>query len=77
MATTNIERSSLEVHVDLCALRYESLDNRLSDIEENVSSIQTMIEKSHMVMVKVMIGTAGTLITGMMSTLFVVLTKVH
>ncbi len=77
MSTTNIERSSLEVHVDLCALRYESLDNRLSDIEENVSSIQTMIEKSHMVMVKVMIGTAGTLITGMMSTLFVVLTKVH
>jgi len=77
MTTTRLEKTSLEAHVDLCAIRYGNLDKRLTNIERKVSTIQTTIEKSHMNMVKVMIGTAGTVVTGMISTLFVILTKVH
>lgn len=75
--TTKLEKSSLEAHVDLCAIRYGNLDKRLTTIERKMGMIQTTIEKSHMNMVKVMIGTAGTIVTGMVSTLLVIITKVH
>lgn len=75
--TTDLERTSLEAHVDLCALRYGQLDQRLTSIESKVTTLQDTIEKSHLSMVKVLIGTAGTVITGVISVLIVVLTKVH
>ena len=73
--TTEIEKENLEAHVELCAERYKQLDNRLSTIEGKVSTLQETIEKSHMSMVKVLIGTAGTVIAGVLSTMVVVLTK--
>lgn len=74
---TDLEKTSLEAHVDLCAMRYDSLDKRLTNIESKVSTLQDTIEKSHLSMVKVLIGTAGTVIAGVLSTMFVILTKVH
>jgi hypothetical protein len=72
---TSIEKENLEAHVELCAQRYQSLDNRLTTIENKVSSLQITIEQSHQSMTKVIIGTAGTIVTGVLSVLFVVLTK--
>jgi len=74
-SATSIEKENLEAHVELCAQRYQSLDNRLTTIENKVSSLQTTIEQSHQSMTKVIIGTAGTIVTGVLSVLFVVLTK--
>jgi len=34
---TQLEKESLEAHVDLCALRYENLDNRPSHQNRNQS----------------------------------------
>jgi len=76
-APTEIEKENLESHVELCAIRYGQLDTRLTSIEEKVSTLQDTIEKSHMSMVKVLIGTAGTVIAGVLSTMVVILTKVH
>jgi len=75
--TTKIEKENLEAHVELCAQRYEQIDTRLSTIEGKVSKLQQTIEKSHTSMVKVLIGTAGTVIAGVLSTISVILTKIH
>ena len=75
--TTDLEKQSLEAHVDLCALRYGQLENRLTTIETKVSTLQDTVEKSHLSMVKVLIGTAGTVVAGVLSTLVVILTKLH
>jgi hypothetical protein len=75
--TTKIEKENLEAHVELCAQRYDQIDSRLSNIETKVGKLQQTIEKSHLSMVKVLIGTAGTVIAGVLSTIAVVLTKVH
>jgi hypothetical protein len=73
--TTDIEKENLEAHVELCAQRYESLDKRLTNIEEKVGGLQKTIEDSHQSMTKVIIATAGTIVTGVLSVLFVILTK--
>lgn len=71
----DIEKTNLEAHVDLCAQRYESLDNRLSQIEDKFGDLQKLIEAGNSSMIKVVIGTAGTVVTGVLSVLFVLLTK--
>jgi hypothetical protein len=72
---TDIEKTNLESHVELCALRYSALDGRLKNIEQKVEDLQSIIEKSHMNTIKVLIGTAGTVIAGVLSTLVVILSQ--
>lgn len=38
--TTNIEKKSLEAHVELCAERYRSLDERLDNITAQVQKVE-------------------------------------
>ena len=78
MATpTDIEKENLEAHVELCAQRYSSLESRLSNIESKVGNLQKLIEDSHNSMTKVIIGTAGTVVAGVLSVLVVLLTKMN
>jgi hypothetical protein len=70
-----IEKQNLEAHVDLCAQRYEQLDTRLTKIESKFGDLQKLIEAGQNSMIKVVIGTAGTVVTGVLSVLFVLLTK--
>lgn len=74
-APTDIEKENLEAHVELCAARYDNLEKRLSSIEIKVSTLQETIEQSSLNTIKVLIGTAGTIIVGMLSTLAVVVSK--
>jgi len=71
--TTELEKQSLEAHVDLCALRYQNLDNRLSTLEGKVDIIHQDIKSGQQSMTKVLIGTAGTVIAGLLSTLIVII----
>lgn len=73
LPTTNLERESLEAHVDLCALRYAQLDKRLSAVESKIDDIHTDITEGQKSMTKVLIGTAGTIIAGLLSTLVVLI----
>jgi len=75
--TTELEKTSLEAHVDLCALRYGQLDLRLTSIEGKVTVLQQTIENAHNSMTKILIGTAGTVICGVLSLLAVIITKGH
>ena len=73
--TTSLEKQNLEAHVDMCALRYQNLDNRLTVVESTLRDIHTDLKSGHQSMTKVLIGTAGTVIAGLLSTLIVILMK--
>lgn len=82
MAATEIEKENLESHVELCALRYQQLETRLDNIQKKVGEIETKvatlaetIQKSQTSMTKVLVGTAGTVIAGVISTIVVILMK--
>ena len=70
---TSLERTSLEAHVDLCALRYQQLDNRLTNLEKKVDDIHEDIVSGQKSLTKVIVGTAGTVIAGVLSVVVAVL----
>lgn len=74
--TTALERESLEAHVDLCALRYENLDNRLSNVEDKIEDLHKDIKLGNAGLIKVIVGAAGTITAGLLSTIIVILLKV-
>ena len=73
--TTNLEKTSLEAHVDLCALRYGELDKRLTQLEEKVETVHNDILEGQKSMTKVIIGTAGTIIAGVLGVVVTILMK--
>ena len=73
MSTTSLEKENLEAHVDLCAQRYDVLEARLSKVEEKVDGIHTLISSGQQSMTKVIIGAAGTIVAGLLSTIVVIL----
>jgi hypothetical protein len=66
-ATTSLERQSLEAHVDLCALRYKQLDDRMTSLEGKVDDMHKDIVQGQKSLTKVIVGTAGTVIAGVLS----------
>tara|TARA_X000001036_G_scaffold218586_1_gene204556 strand:+ start:475 stop:708 length:234 start_codon:yes stop_codon:yes gene_type:complete len=69
--TTDLERENLEAHVDLCQQRYENLESRLTKIETKVDSIHKDVVEGQKSMTKVLIGAAGTIVAGLLSTIIV------
>ena len=72
--TTDIEKKSLEAHVELCAERYkqletklDSLEKRMDKLEEHVISIKDSLSKSDVGNSKQLI-TIGTTIIGVLLT---------
>ena len=72
---TDIEKSNLESHVELCALRYQNLETRLTTIESKVVSLAEKIQESQSSMSKVVIGATATIIAGLLSTVVTILIK--
>lgn len=73
--TTALEKTSLEAHVDLCAMRYLQLDTRLTNLENKVDNIHNDIIDGQKSMTKVIIGTAGTVIAGVLGVVVTILMK--
>ena len=73
--TTNLEKESLEAHVDLCALRYGQLDERMTTLETKVDHIHSDILEGQKSLTKVIIGTAGTVIAGVLGVVVTILMK--
>ena len=42
---TDIEKKSLEAHVELCAERYNALEEKLETLEGKISSVATMVKE--------------------------------
>ena len=75
-----LERTNLEAHVDLCQERYRVLEekvNRLSDgLDRLAGDMRDMREeniKQHQSTNKMLIVTAGTIISGLLGTIVTVL----
>jgi tetrahydromethanopterin S-methyltransferase subunit G len=73
--TTDLEKTSLEAHVDLCALRYAQLDKRLTTLESKVDNMHSEIVSGQKSLVKVIIGTAGTITAGILSIVVTILIR--
>lgn len=52
--STNIEKQSLEAHVELCAERYEKLENKLESLEKKVEKLE-----EHILVIKESLAGAG------------------
>jgi chromosome segregation ATPase len=44
---TDIEKKSLEAHVELCAERYNALESRLDHVDAKISSLSDVIREVH------------------------------
>jgi hypothetical protein len=42
---TDIEKESLEAHVELCAQRYDSMKDNMERMEARLTSVETMIKE--------------------------------
>ena len=73
MSTTALEKESLEAHVDLCALRYEQLYGRLTKVEQKLDGIADQMAAGQNSLTKVIIGAAGTIVAGLLSTIVVII----
>jgi hypothetical protein len=47
MDTTDIEKKSLEAHVELCAERYRMLELKIETVESGIGSVKVMVESVH------------------------------
>ncbi len=73
MSTSKLEKESLEAHVDLCALRYEQFDKRLTNVEDKLDGISEQMAAGQNSLTKVIIGAAGTIVAGLLSTIIVII----
>ena len=72
---TELEKTNLEAHVDLCSERYKGLHDRLSSIENRLRQINNDMKMNHKSHSKTVITAAGTVIAGLLSTMVVLLMK--
>ena len=75
MSTTDLEKTNLEAHVDLCAERYKGLHDRLSAIEMRLGKMNEEMTAGHKSQTKTIIATAGTVVAGLLSTVLEILMK--
>jgi DNA anti-recombination protein RmuC len=54
MSFGDIEKKSLEAHVDLCAERYKNLNDKLGNLENRMDKVET-----HLVDIKESLGKTG------------------
>jgi hypothetical protein len=72
---SNLERTNLETHVDLCQLRYEQLESRLSIVETKIDCMQRDIVEQHKSMKQTMITTGGSVIVALLGVIATILIK--
>jgi hypothetical protein len=64
--TTEHEKESLEAHVDLCALRYQQMDNRLQKVEDSLIEIRKDVLDGQKSLRKTIITTSGSIIVAIL-----------
>ena len=72
---SELEKTNLEVHVELCTSRFIRINERLDQIEKTLEKICDELLVNHKSQMKTVIMTAGTVIAGLLSTLVVVLMR--
>lgn len=44
---TDIEKKSLEAHVELCAERYRALEGQFTEVKKDICEVKELAEKTH------------------------------
>lgn len=72
---TDIEKKSLEAHVELCAERYNQLEQRFEHVDSKINSLQALLREVHDMVAKLnekrtdqIIGWGIGIIGGLMAT---------
>jgi hypothetical protein len=73
--TIKSEHTNLELHVELCAQRYSELDTRLCSLEVKTDAILSEIRQNKTEIVKIVVGTAGSVIIAMLGLITTILMK--
>jgi hypothetical protein len=50
---TDIEKKSLEAHVELCAERYNQLEQRFEHVDSKISSLEILMREVHDMVAKI------------------------
>ena len=50
---TDIEKKSLEAHVELCAERYNQLEQRFEHVDSKISSLESLMREVHDMVAKI------------------------
>ena len=72
--TTEYEREHLEAHVDLCAIRYAHLNERLEKVEAAVIDLHTGVIKGNKGLVKAMIVAVSTIVVALIGAVATIIT---
>lgn len=75
ITTTELERTSLEAHVDLCAMRYKQLDTRLTILEAKMDAISQTINASSDSMKTVIITSTATIVASLGGVIIAIIMK--
>jgi hypothetical protein len=73
-STTEYEREHLEAHVDLCAIRYAHLNERLEKVEAAVTDLHTGVIKGNKGLVKAMIVAVSTIVVALIGAVATIIT---
>lgn len=75
MKPTDIEKESLESHVEMCALRYGELETRLGVLEVKITKVADDVSESKNSLAKVIITSAGLIISSIIGAIVTILIK--
>lgn len=67
--------SDLEVRVSLVEQNYQYLERRMEKVENKLDDIHCQMKSGQTAMIKVIIGTTGTVIVGLLSTMAVIISN--
>ena len=72
---SDLEKTNLEAHVELCTQRFQRINERLDEIETKLDEINKCMMRNNGSTIKTVIYSAGTVIAGLLSTIVVILIK--
>lgn len=75
MKPTDIEKTNLESHVEMCAIRYAELDNRLLTLEQKMSIVTKEIVEGKNSLSKVIISSTAMIISSVVGIIVTILVK--
>lgn len=70
---SSLERESLEAHVDLCEMRYKTLEARIEGVENKLDLLTQKIDDAQRSTTKVVIGAVATIVASCASVIIAIL----
>lgn len=75
MHPNEIEKTNLEAHVELCAIRYAGLDLRLNSLELKLTKLADEVMESKSSLAKTIITSTGLIISSILGAVVTLLIK--